>query len=202
ARAALGLSHNDEVIINVARQEYQKGQRHLLEAVRLLLPTRPRLILLVAGRTGHASAELEDACRKDGLGGRVRLLGYRHDIPELLAAADVFAFPSLYEGLGGALIEAMALGLPVVASDLPAIREVVVEGGNAVLVPAGAPHELATAIAKLLEDPGKARAFGARSRQIFDEQFTMDHSARQMTELYHQVARIRDLRPALTGGRR
>lgn len=187
-RAKLGLSDDDEVLINVGRQEYQKGQKFLLEAVRMLSGERPRLVLLIAGRRGHSSTALEHYLAEAGLKERVRLLGYRDDVPDLLAAADLFVFPSLYEGLGGAVIEAMALGVPVIASNLDAIREVVEEGRSGVLVPPGLPRELADAIRHLLEDRSQARAFAARGREIFLERFTLDQSVRRLIEMYRHVA--------------
>ncbi|MGH8934736.1 MAG: glycosyltransferase [Acidimicrobiia bacterium] len=184
-RGRLGVG-DGEVVVNVGRQEYQKGQRHVIEAVGLLAPHRPGLVLLVAGRGGHASGELERLAEQapEGL---VRFLGHREDVAEVLAAADLFAFPSLYEGLGGAVIEAMALGLPIVASDLPSLREVVEEGGNALLVPPGSPVALAGAIAELLDDRARARAFGARSREIFEARFTLAESVPAMISLYRRV---------------
>ena len=118
----------------------------------------------------------------------MRFLGHRDDAPEVLAAADVFVFPSLYEGLGGALIEAMALGLPIVASDLPAIREVVEPGSNALLVEPGSPADLADAIVALADDPERRRRMGARSRAIFEDRFTLERSARRMLDLFERVA--------------
>jgi glycosyltransferase involved in cell wall biosynthesis len=102
-------------------------------------------------------------------------------------SADVFAFPSVYEGLGGAVIEAMALGLPIVCSDIPALREVVQEGQNALLFPPGHHRELAKALASLLDDREKAARFGLRSEQIFADRFTVERSARGMIELYGRV---------------
>lgn len=116
-------------------------------------------------------------------------MGHRDDVPDLLAAADLFVFPSLFEGLGGALIEAMALGLPIVASDLDAVREVVDEGRNAVLVPPASSRALADAIVMVLDDRRKAAAFGARSRVIFAERFTSDRSVARMIALYRDVVR-------------
>ena len=107
---------------------YAKGQRYLLEAMEILVPTRPRLVLLVAGRLGDMSRELERLRDRPGLRGQVHLLGHPDDVPEILAAADLFVFPSLYEGLPGAVIEAMALGLPVIASRIEPVREIVEEG--------------------------------------------------------------------------
>jgi glycosyltransferase involved in cell wall biosynthesis len=187
-RRALGLRDDDEVVVTVGRQEFQKGQRHLLAAVAALAPRRPKLQLLVAGRRGASSAELDRLQERPELAGRVHFLGHRADVPDLLAASDVFAFPSLFEGLGGAVLEAMALGLPIVASDLPAVREVVEEGLNAMLVPVEAEDELAHAIGQMLQDPNRARAFGRRSREIFLERFTSARSAEAMIDLYRQLA--------------
>jgi glycosyltransferase involved in cell wall biosynthesis len=116
------------------------------------------------------------------------VLGHRNDLPEVLAASDVFAFPSLYEGLGGAAIEAMALGLPVLASDLPALREVVENGASALLVPPADPFALATALARLLDNEALRRRLGARGREIFRARFTLDRSQERMIELYRELA--------------
>ena len=119
----------------------------------------------------------------------MRFLGHRDDVPDLLAAADLFAFPSLYEGTGGAAIEAMALGLPIVTSDIDAMREVVDDRRNALLVPPHAPGPLADAIAALLDDPARRLAFGASSREIFEARFTLERSTRAMVELYRRLVR-------------
>ena len=116
ARQKLGLGDDDQVVLNVARQEFQKGQRYLLEACPALMTSRPRVRVLIAGRTGNATGELHSTMSRLGLGERVRFLGHRDDVPTLLAAADVFAFPSLYEGLGGAVLESKAMEVPNVAS--------------------------------------------------------------------------------------
>lgn len=187
ARQRLGLT-DELVLANVGRQEYQKGHTVLLAAMARLVAERPDLVLLQAGRQGRATAAVEAVHRRSGLGRAVRLLGHRDDVPELLAAADVFVFPSRYEGLGGSLIEAMALGMPIVASDLPAIREVVEEGGNAVLVPPGDAGALASSVSALLDDEDRRRRFGSRSRAIFEARFTLQRSVDRMADLYRRVA--------------
>ena len=187
ARLSLGLRDDDEVVVTVGRQEFQKGQRYLLEAVAALAPRRPHLRLLIAGRRGASSPELDRLLAVPELAGRVHVLGHREDVPDLLAASDLFAFPSLLEGLGGSVLEAMALGLPIVASDLPAIREIVEQGENALLVPVAAADELAEAIDRILQDPSLARAFGQRSREIFLERFTSTRSTEAMIDLYRQL---------------
>jgi glycosyltransferase involved in cell wall biosynthesis len=189
ARQDLGIDDQTEVLVHVGRQEYQKGQRYLLEAMASLAGLRDRVVLLIAGREGHVSAELRELHERLALGRRVRFLGHRDDIPELLAAADVFVFPSLYEGLGGAVIEAMALGLPVIASDLPALREVIENDRSGLLVPPRSPEAIAEALTTVLNDPDRARAMGTRGREIFTERFTLERSALRMLALYRSLAR-------------
>jgi glycosyltransferase involved in cell wall biosynthesis len=187
ARERLGLSPGDEVLVSVGRQEFQKGQRYLIEAMVELSRLRPNTVLLIAGRRGHVSEELERLLHETELGDRVRLLGFVEDVPEVLAAADVFVFPSLYEGLPGALIEAMAIGLPIVATDIDAIREVLEPGRNAILVPSASPSHLSGAVLRLLSEGDTRRAFGSRSRAIFEERFTLDASVQRMMAMYENV---------------
>ncbi|MGH7559293.1 MAG: glycosyltransferase [Gemmatimonadota bacterium] len=194
ARRNLGLAGDDEVIVAVGRQEFQKGHRYLLQAMARLVPLRPRLRLLVAGRAGHATDELHRLHRELSLADHVRFLGHRDDVPEILAAADLFVFPSIYEGLGGALIEAMGLGLPVVATRIPSTREVVEERVNALLVAPGASNDLAEAILALLNDPERSQAFGRHSARIFAERFTLERSARRMIDLYETIIARRSSR--------
>jgi glycosyltransferase involved in cell wall biosynthesis len=189
-RASLGLDRGARVILNVGRQEYQKGQRYLIEAFDAVSERVPDAVLLVAGRTGHCSAELESLTLRSPAKERIRLLGYRDDVPDLLAAADVFAFPSLYEGLGGAVIEAMALGLPVVASDIPPVREVVAPQESALLVPPENSVALADALLRVLDDHGMATALGARGLRIFEERFTLEGIVSRMINLYRATVAV------------
>lgn len=186
-RERLGIDDDETVILNVGRQEHQKGQRYLLEAAASLLPRHDRLRILIAGREGHATPELERMMARLGLAPRVVFLGYRTDVPDLLAAADIFVFPSLFEGLGGSALEAMAMGLPVVASDIPALREVVEDGSSGILVAPGSSDSLARALDRLVQDPGLRIRMGNRGMQLFDQKFTIERSAREMIALYERV---------------
>jgi glycosyltransferase involved in cell wall biosynthesis len=202
ARRELGLTDQDEVVINVARREFVKGQIHLLRAVRLLRERRPRLRLLIAGRPGSMAVQLERFCEDAGIIGQVNFLGHRDDVPQLLAASDLFVLPSLIEGMAGVVIEAMALGVPVVASDLPAVREVVEAGPSAFLTPPGDSAALAVAIDRLLDDPEMARTFGERGRKTFEGRFTLDRSVARFVDLYREVASMgRSKRTCLGNGR-
>jgi glycosyltransferase involved in cell wall biosynthesis len=198
-RQQLGLSETDHVIITVGRQEYQKGQCYLVEAMEAIVRLRPGALLLIAGAPGRQSGILEAIRVRCGLHDRVRLLGHRDDIPDLLAASDLFAFPSLYEGAAGALLEAMAMGLPIVGSKIPAIEHAVEEGRNALLVERATVAPLARAIVELIGDPDRRAAFGGRSREIFLERFTLDRCASRMVEFYRNLVSTRN-RPILTSG--
>lgn len=185
-RAGLGLPATDEVVLTVGRHEFQKGQIFLIEAMAELRQQREHLRLLIAGREGNATSQLAEAIHRLGLGNHVSLLGHRADIGDLLAAADVFCFPSVYEGFGGAAIEAMALGTPIVASDLPALREVI--GDTAIFVPSQSAPALAGAIRDLLENPSLGQSLASAAKVRVKQHFSLDQIAGEMARLYREVA--------------
>ena len=187
ARQALGLGRNQPVILNVARQEPQKAQRYLLRALTVVRRSRPDVVLLMVGRAGRSTMELQQMVQDLDLGERVWWLGVRTDIPDLLCAADVFAFPSLWEGLGGAVLEAMALRLPVVASDIPPLREVLDHGQAGTLVPAGDHDSLAEHLLTVLEGGPAVDARVEVAERRFLEAYELQAVAQQMVELYQQV---------------
>lgn len=186
-RRALGVAPGAAVVLNVARQEPAKGQEHLLAAAARLLPRRPDLVVLIAGRSGTASTRLEGLHGELGLGAGVRFLGHRDDVPDLLAAADLLAVTSSVEGMPGAVLEAMALAVPVVAFDIPTVAEVAERDGSALLVPPGDDAALAGGIARLLDDPDLARRLGRRARELFAARFTLAASAQRMAALYRRL---------------
>jgi glycosyltransferase involved in cell wall biosynthesis len=169
-REGLGLSEDDQLILTAGRQEYQKGHIVLVDAVAIMAASHPRLRVLLVGRSGSYTEAINARVEYHGLEGVIQSLGHRTDLPHLLSAADIFAFPSLYEGFGGSLLEAMYLGVPAVVSDLSALREV---GGDCVqFVPAGEPALWATAIAEFLDDEDLRKELAScaysRARQHFD----------------------------------
>ncbi|CAN5866841.1 N/A [soil metagenome] len=178
-----------KVFISVGRQEYQKGHRFLLMAMATVGEADPSALLLIVGRAGHATGELNGLVAELGLEGVVRFLGHRDDVGDLLAASDVFVFPSLFEGLGGAAIEAMALGLPVIASDIPALREATGGDSAAVLVPPEHPELLADAMLTLSRDRPKREQLGAGGRQAFLERFQSEDAHRRLLELLERIAK-------------
>ena len=176
------------MLLNVARQEYQKDQATLLRAFATVGLERPSALLLIAGREGGATVALRALATDLGIDDGVRWLGHRQDVPELLCAADVFVFPSLYEGLGGIIIEAMALEVPVVATDVPAIAEVVGPSLAARLTPPGDAAALAAAVLEVVGSAVLAEQLAGEGRRRFLEEFTVERMRTETVAAFRRVA--------------
>ncbi|CAN5884477.1 glycosyltransferase family 4 protein [soil metagenome] len=186
-RADLGIAPDAVVVLNVGRQDPQKDQAGLVRAVAELATTHPHVELVIAGRAGSATADLDAAIASTGRSDNVRLLGHRDDVPDLLAAADIFAFPSLYEGLGCVLIEAMALETPIVGADAAAVAEVLEHGHLGEVVPRGDHRALADGIRRLVDDPGRRAELAALGRARFLDRYELDRIADATVDLYRSV---------------
>jgi glycosyltransferase involved in cell wall biosynthesis len=134
--ADLGLP-SGPLAVNVGRLAPQKGQLMLVEAFATVLETVTDAHLAIVGREGESSAEVAAAIDRLGLSASVTLVGHTTRVADYLSNAHVFVFPSLMEGLGTAVLEAMAVGAPVVAFDIPPVREATVDGRFGTLVPVG-----------------------------------------------------------------
>lgn len=200
-RQVLGLDDAVPVVLAVGRQEPQKGLQHLLRAAPFVAQNHPALVVLIAGREGRASEELRQLASE--LAADVRILGSRTDVPDLLSAADVFCFPSEGEGFGGVLIEALAVGCPIVASAIPTTLEVLGgETGIGLLSPVGDVDGLARDIISVLDDPAGAADRAVRGRGRFDQYYTVDAVASQMTDFFERASSApRSGRPSRTGER-
>ncbi|HUD72772.1 MAG TPA: glycosyltransferase, partial [Dongiaceae bacterium] len=170
ARLALGRPP-EPVIGCVAALQPHKGHTHLLQAV-AALPEALRAGSLVLAGAGPERARLEAQAAALGLGGMVRFLGERPDVRDLLPAFDLMVAPSIgREGLGVAVLEAMDAGIPVVASRVGGLSEVVLDRTTGTLVPEGDVDALAGAMRSLLTDPVRARAFGDAGRRRVEDLF-------------------------------
>lgn len=183
-RAELGIDDHVPVVLNVGRQDSQKAQDVLIRAFALACQRHPRAVLLIAGREGDATAGVRRALDESGVGSSVRLLGHRTDVPDLLVACDVFAFPSMYEGAAGSILEAMALGAPVVGSDSSAVSEVLGHGEFGVITRRGDVDGLGAELGDLLADPARRASLAARARHHFEEQYEIERVADQVLALY------------------
>jgi glycosyltransferase involved in cell wall biosynthesis len=183
-RASLEITPDAEVILAAARQEPQKGLDVLLRALPAVIHTRPQVVLLIAGREGRDSARLQSIVGELGIAASVRFLGERSDVPDLMSAADLFVLPSHREGLPGVVLEAMALEVPIVASDLPTVREAVPSDEYASLVPPGDSSALADSISEALADPGHSTWRATASRKRFEEKFDIDAVSAAVVDFY------------------
>jgi glycosyltransferase involved in cell wall biosynthesis len=192
ARAGLGIGLGEAVVLGAARHEWQKGLDTLVEAAPRVLAEVPGARILVAGREGNQTPQLLALAERLGVAGRVQFLGARTDIPDLLCAADAFAFPTRWEGMPGSILEAMALGAPIVASDIPPVAEAVTDGLSARLVPAGQPEAFAGALVETLSDREAAEARAERAEADFQARFTIRRAADGMLAFYdHAVSAVR-----------
>jgi len=185
ARRTLGLPPETQVVIQVGRLTAQKGQMHTVEAARRLRDRRRMRWILVG--EGPLRPELEAAIARADLGASVSLAGGRADVRTFLAAADLFVFPSRHEGLGIAVLEAMAAGLPVVAYGAGPLPEIVTGGETGTLVPPGDIEGLAGAVEALLADPPRARAMGRRGREEVIRRFSIATAALRHAAFYARV---------------
>ena len=198
ARAALGLGEADRAVGAVGVLEPRKGHRFLVEAMAMLdrngagggLPrdevarqAAPRIVAIIAG-DGSLRDPLAAEIQRRGLGEAVRMVGRVGDARAILWALDIFAMPSLSEGLGVALLEAMACGLPAVTSRVGGIVDAVDEGRTGMLVAAEDANALAGALARLSANAPARVAMGAAARARADEHFSMASMARRTVELY------------------
>lgn len=182
-RAGLGIPENAPVIGVVARLDPVKGVRYAIEALALLPCDDPAPHLLLIGDGGER-AELELLARGRGVADRVHFLGLRRDVPDLLHAMDVFLLPSLNEGYGKAIVEAMSAGRPVVASNVGGVPHLIKDGENGLLVPPADPRAIADALGKIIGSPERAALLAAAGRNSVTEEFEVAAMVRKLENIY------------------
>ena len=181
-RAELLRDRPDYLIFTPARLHPQKGHAILLAAAALV----PEATFVLAG-DGPLRAELEQQARTLGIADRCVFLGYRPDVPALLAAADLVVLPSLYEGLPVSVLEAMAARRPVVATAIGGTDEAITDGETGLLVPAGDATALAAAIQQVRSDPALAGRLAAAGRRRVEREFSAATTASGVMKVYDEV---------------
>jgi sugar transferase (PEP-CTERM/EpsH1 system associated) len=171
---------------SVGRLHPQKGFTDLLTAFAQIRERIPSVRLFLAGG-GKSRADLEAQARSLGLSEAVTIAGVRADVPEVLAALDVFVLPSRWEGMPNAVLEAMAAGLPVVATAVGGTPEAVVDGVTGLLVPPRDPGALVQAIEWVLRDPNLRRRMGQAGRKRVEQHFSIEDTIRQTEALYETL---------------
>jgi len=184
-RAEIGISQGVPLVFAAARHYHFKGLDVLVSAFARIVDSLPAAQLLVAGREGPATPELQRFIAQENLEASVTLAGYRSDVADLMCAADVFVLPSRAEGSPGVLIEAMALEAPTVASDIPSVRELAGDTSETVsLCTLESADDMARAILELLENPSRAAAMARAGRRRYLDRYAMDAIAEATVALY------------------
>jgi glycosyltransferase involved in cell wall biosynthesis len=181
ARAGIGFDDTTPLIGTVGRIDYQKAPEHFVRAAAAL---RHRDAVVVWIGSGPDRDTLAQLIRDNGLTRRFMLLGERSDVADLLPAFDVFAMASRYEGLPCAVVEAMRCGLPVVATAVNSLPDLVIPGESGLLVPPGRPELLAAAIDGLLDDPRTADRLARYGQQLAGAPFDAERLAAVLDEVY------------------
>jgi L-malate glycosyltransferase len=186
-RMKLGLDSSRKYVACVARFHPVKDHRTLIDAFAIVAAAHHDADLLLVG-DGALRVELEQQCRNLGLSSRVRFLGVRHDVADLLRAADVFALTSVSEAASITLLEAMGSGLPVVVTRVGGNPEIVRDGVDGFLVPRGDAKAIAAALVRLLDHPALAAQLGASGAARVQSTFRLDQTVDKYYELYSMLA--------------
>lgn len=174
-------SNEKLLLVTLARHEFQKGLIYLLEAILIL---KGKVKLQIVGRDGAASGVLKEFVENNNFQNDVEFCGYLSDINPVVKNADVYVSASLFEGLPGSVIEAMALKKPLLLSDIGEHREVAIDKQNALFFPTKNASVLAKGIEKYINNPALIDKYGERSHEIFLEKFTERSMVRGMADFY------------------
>ena len=194
-RAELQIPLDAVVIGTAARLTAQKDPECLVRAVREVVARTRREVFLVWAGDGELAADVRRIVAECGLEQRCRLLGIRRDVRAVMCAFDIVALTSRYEGMPYVLLEAMALGLPVVATDVVGTRDVVENGVNGYLVPPESPTAVADALLALVNSDTRRGELGERGRRMAAERYTLESMTKRLESLYTELAKHRSGSP-------
>ncbi len=186
-RQSIGLSENDIIIGQVSRLNEQKGHTYLIDAAPAIIAKQPHVKFVLVG-DGPLRADLEQQIKANGVEDHFKLLGFRQDVHEILPLFDVFTLPSLYEGLPNVVLEAMACGLPVVATPVDGTKEAVIDSETGILVPVGDVKELAENLLKVISNNDLKSKLGTAGRKRVEDEFSLDGQVKKFETLYETYA--------------
>jgi glycosyltransferase involved in cell wall biosynthesis len=195
-RLEFGIGEHECVLVAVGTLERHKGHQVLLDAIASLVRgglATPWRLIIAGGRGGDQHESLLRFVRAEGLDERVHIVTNRSDVPDLLALADVFVMPSIWEGLPMALLEAMVVGKAIVASATAGIPEAIADGRDGLLVPPGDVGRLAEALRALLTDPARRAALSEAAAGRARREFTVQVMADRYEVLYTRATSERRL---------
>jgi glycosyltransferase involved in cell wall biosynthesis len=185
-RSEFGLSQQDLIIGFVGRLSVQKGIKYMLDAFRFVVGESQNVHLIIAG-TGELEGLVKDFITQNNLERRIHLLGFRNDIPDLMRTFNIFLLPSLWEGFGIVLIEAMAAGKPVVATKTSSIPEIVTENRTGILVPPEDEEAISNALMRLISNPDLRIRFGEAGQKIVRDKFTTDRMINDYEKVFYEI---------------
>jgi glycosyltransferase involved in cell wall biosynthesis len=185
------MLHHPGRIIYVGRLHPQKSLDILLRAFDLLLQQYDKPVCLQLVGDGPISSDLSQLAIQLRIHDQVEFLGKRDDVPKLLADSDIFVLPSSVEGLSNALLEAMACGLPAIASDIPGNAEVIRDDWNGLLFPTGDADSLAKCMMLLLENMDSRQRLGRSARNTVEQNYSLDNIADRYISLYRELINVR-----------
>lgn len=181
-REELGFSEDDVLILTVAEINTNKNHKQVIDAIKALRDYYSNIYYLIVG-TGEKEEELKNYVLISNLGSKIRFSGYREDIPEILNAIDIFGLTSLREGLPRAIMEAMAAGKPIVATNVRGNRDLVRDGVNGYLIPVNDIEATAKVIVKLVENKNLRLRMGEEGRKIIQD-YAIEKVLNEMDEIY------------------
>lgn len=192
-RQEFSFSPEDYLVGMVAHLADHKGHKYLIRASKILKEQAPKIKIIIVGE-GPLRIELDKEARDSKVEDIIFFLGFREDIPRILSSLDLFVLSSYLEGLGSSILDAMACGLPVVATRAGGIPEVVVHRKTGLLVPPRNPQALAKAILKLYNDRELASRLGERGYEVVRQKFSVQSMTEKMIQLYHRLAAKKGVR--------
>lgn len=185
-RRELGISDAAYVIGSASRLEPRKGQYYFIQSAQQLLSKYPDLVFILAG-DGPSAEELRTLAQSLRIANKIHFLGHRKDIEDVMSAMDVFVLSSLWEGLPQVLVQAAALGRPIVSFDAEGAKEIVHGGENGFVVPRGDENALTESLAYLISHPQRAREMGLRGRRFIGAEYDKEIMVRRIDELYSEL---------------
>lgn len=194
-RRRIGAAADTVVILNVGRLAEQKAQADIIEAARLLHGKHPQLRVVILGE-GHLREALTDQIDRAGLGAVVRIMGFQPNVRHYLAAADIFALPSVDEGLPIAALEAMTAGVPIVCTAVGALPTLLEHEKSALFVPLHAPAALAEALERLILRPDLRKELAAHAQAVARKTYTAEAMYERYRDIYGRLIRLRPNRRA------
>jgi glycosyltransferase involved in cell wall biosynthesis len=187
-REKLKIPHDHTVIASAGRLEAQKAQLDLIQAANIICSRHNNVTFVIVGE-GSLRSQLEHQINNLGLARKFLLPGFVNNIEEFLCAVDIFAMSSLFEGLCYAVVEASAMGIPVVSTAVGGINYSIADGKTGILVEPGYPEKFAEKLNWLIENPGIGHSMGKNGQERFHQLFTIDKMISDINKLYHELTK-------------